>query len=92
MSRAARGALGIVLFASVAVVAWLSRPGPPLPAGVSGAIVFVSDRDGAESLYWRRLPKDRERRLTHTSEPVRDPRVSPDGTQVAFAMGDASEA
>lgn len=87
MSRAAKGALGIVLLASVAVVAWLFRPGPLLPPGVNGALVFVSDRDGIESLYWRRLPKDRERRLTHTSEPVRDPRVSPDGTQVAFAMG-----
>jgi Tol biopolymer transport system component len=87
MSRTTKGALRLLIFASVAGVAWLLRPGPPLPPGVSGALVFVSDREGTESLYWRRLPKDRERRLTHTSEPVHDPRVSPDGTQVAFAMG-----
>lgn len=87
MSRVARGALGLFLLVFLALVGWLFRPGPPLPPGVNGALVFVSDRDGTESLYWRRLPKDRERRLTYTSEPVRDPRVSPDGTQVAFAMG-----
>lgn len=49
--------------------------------------MFVSNRDGIEALYWRRLPRDRERRLTSTGEPVREPAVSPDGTQVAFAMG-----
>jgi Tol biopolymer transport system component len=80
-----------VLAASGAVVVgglyWLFRPGPSLPANVGGAIVFVSDRDGGDALYWRRLPRDRERRLTHASEPVREPRVSPDGTEVAFAMG-----
>jgi Tol biopolymer transport system component len=50
-------------------------------------MVFVSDRDGVEGLYWRRLPRDRERRLTSTSEPVHEPAISPDGASVAFAMG-----
>jgi Tol biopolymer transport system component len=46
----------------------------------------VSDRDGVSALYWRRLPRDRERRLTFGSEPAREPAVSPDGTRVAFSM------
>jgi Tol biopolymer transport system component len=68
-------------------VAWLAlRPGPPPPAGLAGALVFVSDRDGIPALYWRRLPRDRERRLTFGSEAVAEPAVSPDGTTVAFSM------
>ena len=54
--------------------------------GLPGAIVFVSDRDGTPALYWRRLPRDRERRLTFGSEAVGEPAVSPDGTRVAFSM------
>jgi Tol biopolymer transport system component len=46
----------------------------------------VSDRDGTPALYWRRLPRDRERRLTFGSEAVGEPAVSPDGTRVAFSM------
>src|SRR5262245_44755498 len=61
--------------------------GERLPGDVRGGLVFVSDRDGTSALYWRRLPRDRERRLTHTNEPVADPAISPDGTQVAFVMG-----
>ena len=57
-----------------------------LPPDLEGGIVFVSDRDGTPALYWRRLPRDRERRLTFGSEPVSEPAVSPDGTRVAFSM------
>jgi Tol biopolymer transport system component len=68
-------------------VAWLAFPhGPALPPELAGAIVFVSDRDGVPALYWRRLPRDRERRLTFGSAAAADPAVSPDGTRVAFAM------
>jgi Tol biopolymer transport system component len=77
------GAALVLLAGAVLVL----RPAPPLPPGLGGAIVFVSDRDGIPALYWRRLPRDRERRLTFGSEAVGEPRVSPDGTRVAFAMG-----
>jgi Tol biopolymer transport system component len=83
-----RKRVSLVLLAALAAGAVaLLRSRERLPDDVRGGLVFVSDRDGVDSLYWRRLPRDRERRLTHTSEPVAEPAVSPDGTQVAFAMG-----
>jgi Tol biopolymer transport system component len=72
----------------LALAAWLLlRDREPLPPGLSGAIVFVSDRDGAPALYWRRLPAGRARRLTTMADPAVEPALSPDGTRVAFAMG-----
>jgi Tol biopolymer transport system component len=86
MSRR-RAAIVALALALLLTAAWLAlRPGLPLPAGVAGALVFVSDRDGTPALYWRRLPRDRERRLTFASEAVGEPSVSPDGTRVAFSM------
>jgi Tol biopolymer transport system component len=64
----------------------LLRRGSELPKGVTGALAFVSDREGVPALYWRRLPRDRERRLTFGSEAVAEPAISPDGTRVAFSM------
>jgi Tol biopolymer transport system component len=77
----------LALLVPLLVAGWLMlRPSSRLPPGLSGAIVFVSDRDGIPALYWRRLPRDRDRRLTFGSEPAAEPAVSPDGTRVAFAM------
>lgn len=89
MKRLAPRVVALLLVSTAALVlaALLLRSPPRLPADVTGALAFVSDRSGSDSLYWRRLPNDRERRLTNTTEPVRDPAISPDGTRVAFAMG-----
>ena len=59
----------------------------PLPAGLAGTLVFVSDRSGREDLYARSLPGEAEVRLTWLDEPPRDPAVSPDGARVAFTVG-----
>jgi Tol biopolymer transport system component len=74
------------LLMALLVLGLLLWPAAPLPPGLPGAIAFVSDRDGTPALYWRRLPRDRERRLTFGSEAVGEPAVSPDGTRVAFSM------
>ena len=74
------------LILAVATLLVLGREAP-LPPGLAGTLVFVSDRSGVESLHLRRLPRGRDRRLTSTSEPVRAPALSPDGARVAFTMG-----
>jgi Tol biopolymer transport system component len=86
VTRRGRVHLGATLLVLLGAAWLLLRPGEPLPPGLPGAIAFVSDRDGTPALYWRRLPRDRERRLTFGSEPVGEPAVSPDGTRVAFSM------
>jgi Tol biopolymer transport system component len=82
--RVGLAALALLL---AAAGAWELRPRASLPRDLGGALVFVSDRGGTSALYWRHLPKDRERRLTFGSEPATEPAVSPDGTRVAFSMG-----
>jgi Tol biopolymer transport system component len=82
--RIAIAAGGLVLGGAVLLL--LSRR-PGLPPDLAGTLVFVSDRSGVESLHVRRLPRGPDRRITSTSEPVRDPALSPDGRRVAFAMG-----
>ena len=82
-----RARVAVPLLAVVAAGAWYGLAGrSTLPPDLQGALVFVSDREGAAAVYWRRLPNERERRLTFGSEPARDPAVSPDGSRVAFAM------
>jgi hypothetical protein len=60
---------------------------PPLPAGLRGTLLYLSDRPGADALFARDLPDGPERRLTYFTEPLRDPALSPDGRRVAFTMG-----
>ena len=79
----------LVAFALLAgLVAYFLADRPlPLPADAAGSLLFVSDREGQDALYIRRLPKGEPRRLVVTSEPVSDPALSPDGSRLAFVMG-----
>lgn len=80
-------AVSVVPALVLLALAWLALSRrSELPDGLAGGVVFVSDRDGAPALYWRRLSEDGERRLTFGSEPASEPRVSPDGSRVAFAL------
>jgi Tol biopolymer transport system component len=58
--------------------------GPRLPPDLTGQIVFVSDRDGRDALYLRRLPKGDDRLLMTFDSPLEEPALSPDGRTVAF--------
>lgn len=76
------------LMAVTAGAGWVATARPPkLPQDAKGTLVFVSDRDGIDALYVRRLPDGRERRLTQLDEPVREPALSPDGARAAFVVG-----
>ncbi len=55
----------------------------PIPAP-SGHIVFTSDRDGAMNLYMANPDGSDQTRLTFSNSIDTDPRVSPDGTRVAY--------
>jgi Tol biopolymer transport system component len=77
-------ALGVVV-AGVCLAAGCR--GEKLPADLAGTIVFVSGRDGRDAVYLRRLPDGADFQLTSLDEPVEDPALSPNGRQVAFAMG-----
>jgi Tol biopolymer transport system component len=50
----------------------------------SGHIVFTSDRDGAMNLYMASPDGSEQTRLTVSNSIDTDPRLSPDGTRVAF--------
>jgi Tol biopolymer transport system component len=83
--RKLAAAVAFVVAAAAVAALWLVRRAPALPPGVEGALAFVSTRDGAPALYWRRLPRDRDRPLAPGVTPVEHPAISPDGTRVAFA-------
>ena len=61
--------------------------GERLPPDLTGTLVYVSDRDGRDTLYLRRLPDGADFQIANLTEPVEEPALSPDGRQVAFAMG-----
>jgi Tol biopolymer transport system component len=75
---------GALVIAAAAGSYWALNPEPVLPPGVEGALAFVTTRDGAPSLYWRRLPRDRERPLAAEPVAAEHPAIAPDGTRVAF--------
>jgi Tol biopolymer transport system component len=83
--RVVAGLAAALVLGGAAFWAWPRTP--VLPRDLRGALVFVSDRDGVDAVYLRRLPRGEDRRLTFTTEPAREPALSPDGTRVAFTMG-----
>lgn len=60
---------------------------PPLPADLTGRLIFVSDRGGRDAIYQKKLPTGEEELLLGLHEPVGDPALSPDGRTLAFSMG-----
>jgi dipeptidyl aminopeptidase/acylaminoacyl peptidase len=86
LRRWAATAVAVLLLGGAAWTA-LAPPSQALPPGLTGVVVYVSDRAGTAALYARHLPDGPERRLTTLSEPVADPALSPDGRHVAFVMG-----
>ena len=53
---------------------------------LKGTLVFVSDRDGRDALYLRRLPDGADFQIVAQAEPVGEPALSPNGKDVAFTM------
>jgi len=60
---------------------------PPLPADLSGRLIFVSDRGGRDAIYQKKLPAGEDELLLGLHEPLADPALSPDGRTLAFSMG-----
>ena len=88
MTRRRLVGLGAFVFVALGALALLlGRRGAPLPADLKGFLVFVSDREGQDALFVRRLPRGDTRRLAVTGEAARDPALSPNDARLAFAMG-----
>lgn len=86
--RRSAWALGVLVLAGVVFGLFaFGRREPPLPDGLRGMLVYISDHDGLDTLYAWRLPDGPERRLAVAQEPAREPAVSPDGSRVAFVLG-----
>lgn len=60
--------------------------GARLPADLSGTLLFVSNRDGRDTIYLRRLPDGADFPLVAQDEPVGEPAISPNGKDAAFSM------
>jgi Tol biopolymer transport system component len=81
-------ALAVVgLLALGVTLSLLVRRDAPLPEGLEGSLVYVSDRGGVDSLFVRHLPAPLEIQLTWLGSPVSHPRVAHDGGRAAYAVG-----
>jgi Tol biopolymer transport system component len=78
----------VIAVASVAVLAYARwRRDAPLPPGLAGTLIFLSDRTGSDALYAKDLGSGLEKRLTYFTEAVREPALSRDNSRVAFSVG-----
>ncbi len=82
LSIVAFGVAPLLLFAY-----WRETRVAPLPSGLRGTLIYVSDRLGSDALFARDLPDGADRRLTYFTEAIREPALSPDARRVAFTMG-----
>jgi Tol biopolymer transport system component len=60
--------------------------GGRLPRDLSGTLLFVSNRDGRDAIFLRRLPDGADFVLVAQDEPVGEPAISPNGQEAAFSM------
>jgi Tol biopolymer transport system component len=80
-SRAARAACAALVSAAAA-----GCGGSDLPEDLAGTLAYVSDRDGRDAIYLRRLPDGDDVLLVSQIEPLGSPALSPSGLEVAFTM------
>jgi Tol biopolymer transport system component len=71
---------------ALAALACAACGGNKLPRDLAGTLLFVSNRDGRDVIYLRRLPDGADFALVTQDEPVGDPAISPNGKEAAFSM------
>src|SRR5262245_57017279 len=86
MKRVVWGGAILLVLAAGAWIYFQTRA-TPLPPDLTGTVVFVSNRGGVDALYAKELPSGLDRRLNYSSEPAREPALSPDGRRVAYVTG-----
>jgi Tol biopolymer transport system component len=60
--------------------------GGRLPRDLAGTLLFVSNREGRDAIYLRRLPDGADFVLVAQDEPVGEPAISPNAQEAAFSM------
>ena len=81
-----RQALLPLVLAALAAAAAASCGGSGLPRDLGGTLLFVSNREGRDAIYLRRLPDGADFVLVSQDEPVGEPAISPSGEEAAFSM------
>ena len=80
-------ALRPLVLAALAAAAAASCGGARLPRDLGGTLLFVSNRDGRDAIYLRRLPDGADFVLVAQDEPVGEPALSPTGRRGRLQHG-----